>query len=74
MILEAISFNLYAAGLVHARGRGKGRKGEREGGGKRGEMKGRGERGRGKKGEEKGRGRRVEREGTNVSLFFGSGM
>ena len=33
MILEAISFNLYAAGLVHARGRGKGRKGEREGGG-----------------------------------------
>ena len=72
MILEAISFNLYAAGLVHVRGRG--RKGEREGGGKRGEMKGRGERGRGKKGEEKGRGRRVEREGTNVSLFFGSGM
>jgi len=28
----------------------------------------------GKKGEEKGRGRQVEREGTNVSLFCGSGM
>ena len=37
-------------------------------------MKGRGERGRGKKGEEKERGRRVEREGTNVSLFCGSGI
>ena len=44
MILEAISFTLYAAGLVHVRGKGRGRKGEREGGGKRGEMKGRGER------------------------------
>jgi len=36
-------------------------------------MKGRGERGREKKGEEKGRGRWLEREGTNVSLFCGSG-
>ena len=44
MILEAISFTLYAAGLVHVRGRGRGRKGEREGGGKRGEIKRRGER------------------------------